>query len=38
MKTADELLSSATFADCIIDQNRVTLYEILMEGMHHFIY
>lgn len=32
MRTADELLSSATFADCTIDQNRVTLKEILLEG------
>ncbi|CAF0822291.1 unnamed protein product [Adineta steineri] len=32
MKTADELLSSATFADCTIDPNRVTLHEIIMEG------
>lgn len=33
MKTADELLSSATFADCTIDQNRVMLKEILLEGI-----
>jgi hypothetical protein len=33
MKTADELLSSTTFADCTIDQNRVILHEILMEGI-----
>ncbi|CAF4285921.1 unnamed protein product [Rotaria socialis] len=31
-KTADDLLSSTTFADCTIDQNRVTLHEIIMEG------
>ncbi|CAF2855747.1 unnamed protein product [Rotaria sp. Silwood2] len=31
-KTADELLSSVTFADCTIDQNRVILHEIIMEG------
>ncbi|CAF0754080.1 unnamed protein product [Rotaria sordida] len=31
-KTTDELLSSVTFADCTIDQNRVTLHEIIMEG------
>lgn len=36
MKTADELLSSATFADCSIDQNRVTLHEIILEGNHSF--
>jgi hypothetical protein len=33
MKTADELLSSATFADCTIDQNRVVLHEIILEGI-----
>jgi hypothetical protein len=33
MKTADEFLSSATFVDCTIDQNRVTLHEIIMEGI-----
>lgn len=32
-KTADELLSSPTFADCTIDENRVTLHEIIMEGI-----
>ena len=32
MKTADELLSSAMFADCAIDQDRVILHEIFMEG------
>ena len=32
MKTADELLSSATFADCSIDSNKVTLHEIILEG------
>ncbi|CAF2619161.1 unnamed protein product [Rotaria sp. Silwood2] len=31
-KTADELLSSVTFADCTIDQNHVILHEIIMEG------
>jgi hypothetical protein len=34
MKTADELLSSATFADCTIDQARVSLHEIIMEGRY----
>jgi hypothetical protein len=33
MKTADEILSSATFADCTIDQNRVILHEIILEGI-----
>jgi hypothetical protein len=32
MKTADELLSSATFADCTIDANRLVLHEIILEG------
>jgi hypothetical protein len=36
MKTADEFLSSATFVDCTIDQNRVTLHEIIMEGIFWF--
>ncbi|CAF4515620.1 unnamed protein product [Rotaria sp. Silwood1] len=31
-KTADELLSSVTFADCTIDQHNVILHEIIMEG------
>jgi hypothetical protein len=38
MKTADELLSSATFADCTIDENRVTLHEIIIEGIFFFEY
>ena len=32
MKTADEILSSATFADCIIDPSRVTFHETILEG------
>ena len=36
MKTADELLSSVTFADCTIDQNRVILHEIILEGIFSF--
>jgi hypothetical protein len=38
IKTADELLSSATFADCTIDQNRVTLHEIILEGIFYFVH
>jgi len=38
IKTADELLSSATFADCTIDQNRVTLHEIILEGKFCFVH
>jgi hypothetical protein len=33
MKTADEILSSMTFADCTIDPSRVTLHESLLEGI-----
>lgn len=32
MRAADELLASPTFADCTIDENRVTLHSIIMEG------
>lgn len=38
MKTADELLSSTTFADCTIDQNRVTMHEIILEGIDFFFF
>ncbi|CAF0790298.1 unnamed protein product [Adineta ricciae] len=38
MKTADELLSSTTFADCTIDQTRLTLHEIIMEGKFGRLY
>ena len=38
MKTADELLSSATFAGCTIDQTRLTLHEIIMEGKYEHVF
>jgi len=36
-KAADEILSSIDIADCIIDQNRVILYEVLMKSLRFSI-